>query len=186
MQKGVDGQWECMFCGRQSKVKTNILEHIEASHMETPGYSCEICNKDCRTRNALRAHKHRSHNPTNTGYTLDQFWFAWKLNVMKGMLHWVSFFRVWFYKDQWRYIYVQLCPTREAIMPHQRSIEKAHIQKPWEMILFCFNKYCIKYFQATSLSIWWFTPRFWPSVKMNTAALNVAMYAKPSKTYPVT
>merc|ERR1719220_247836 len=69
MQKSVDGQWECMFCGRQSKVKTNILEHIEASHMETPGYSCEMCNKHCRTRNALRAHKHRSHNQNNTGYT---------------------------------------------------------------------------------------------------------------------
>ena len=62
MQKTVGGDWQCCYCGRQSKVKTNIFEHIEASHVETPGYVCDLCSKLCRTRNALRAHKHREHN----------------------------------------------------------------------------------------------------------------------------
>jgi len=62
MQKTVGGEWECCYCGRQSKVKTNIFEHIEASHVESPGYCCDICSKLCRTRNALRAHKHREHS----------------------------------------------------------------------------------------------------------------------------
>jgi len=62
MEKSNDGQWHCLFCGRASKVKTNIFEHIEATHVESPGYSCEICEKHCRTRNALRAHKHREHS----------------------------------------------------------------------------------------------------------------------------
>ena len=77
MQKTEGGDWQCCYCGRQSKVKTNIFEHIEASHMETPGYLCEICNKHCRTRNALRAHKHRSHNQNNSV----QFWFVQEINV---------------------------------------------------------------------------------------------------------
>ena len=62
MQKTHEGMWQCLFCFRVSKVKTNIFEHIEANHVETPGYSCDVCSKPCRTRNALRAHKHREHN----------------------------------------------------------------------------------------------------------------------------
>ena len=75
---------------------------------------------------------------------------------------WGTFIQMWspcitrshiWYLWQWLAVEEPLCPSR-------RAIKKAHIQKPWEMILFWFNKYCIKYFQATSLSIWWFTPRF--------------------------
>jgi len=62
MEKSCDGQWHCLFCGKAAKVKTNIFEHIEATHVQSPGYTCEHCNKPCRTRNALRAHKHREHN----------------------------------------------------------------------------------------------------------------------------
>ena len=62
MQKTHEGMWQCLFCARASKVKTNIFEHIEASHVETPGYHCDVCAKPCRTRNALRAHKNREHN----------------------------------------------------------------------------------------------------------------------------
>jgi len=64
MQRAADGQWQCCFCGRLSKVKTNIFEHIESSHVESPGYYCDVCTKPCRTRNALRAHKNREHSFT--------------------------------------------------------------------------------------------------------------------------
>ena len=64
MQKSQDGLWHCICCGKSSRVKTNIVEHIEAVHLETPGYSCDICAKICKTRNALRSHKYRDHNRT--------------------------------------------------------------------------------------------------------------------------
>ena len=61
MMKTDYGNWHCCDCGRESKVKTNIYEHIEATHVNSPGYFCDYCDKPCRTRNALRAHKHREH-----------------------------------------------------------------------------------------------------------------------------
>ena len=61
MTKTPEGNWKCDFCGKESAVKTNILEHIEATHVETPGYFCDICNHVCRTRGGLRVHKHSKH-----------------------------------------------------------------------------------------------------------------------------
>ena len=61
MRKTEEGFWQCCDCLKTSKVKTNIYEHIEASHVESPGYSCDICSKFCRTRNALRNHRNLRH-----------------------------------------------------------------------------------------------------------------------------
>jgi len=57
MSKNKTGDWQCNDCYKTSKVKTNIFEHIEANHVDSPGYQCELCYKFCRTRNALRNHK---------------------------------------------------------------------------------------------------------------------------------
>ena len=54
--------WQCYECGKVSKVKTNIYEHVESIHTDSPGYMCPLCHKHCKTRNALRAHKFREHN----------------------------------------------------------------------------------------------------------------------------
>jgi len=61
IQKTDDGQWMCLDCGKTSKWKTNTFEHIEATHVESPGYQCEVCFKTCKTKNALRSHKNREH-----------------------------------------------------------------------------------------------------------------------------
>ena len=61
MSKNIDGDWQCKDCFKTSKVKTNIFEHIEANHVDSPGYQCELCYKFCRTRNALRNHKNFKH-----------------------------------------------------------------------------------------------------------------------------
>merc|ERR1712096_483791 len=61
MYKNIDGDWQCNDCFKTSKVKTNIFEHIEATHVESPGYQCDQCYKFCRTRNALRKHKYVNH-----------------------------------------------------------------------------------------------------------------------------
>lgn len=65
MKKLEDGQWQCLDCFTTTKVKTNIFEHIEARHVQSPGYVCFMCQKHCRTRNALRAHKNRYHSAAN-------------------------------------------------------------------------------------------------------------------------
>ena len=41
---------------------TYLFELIESSHVESPGYYCDVCTDSCRPRNALRAHKHRGHS----------------------------------------------------------------------------------------------------------------------------
>ena len=41
---------------------TYLFERIESSHVESPGYYCDVCTNSCRPRNALRAHKHRGHS----------------------------------------------------------------------------------------------------------------------------
>ena len=61
MVKCDDGFWQCTECGKTSRVKTNIYEHIESTHTDCPGYQCPLCQKFCRSRNALRAHKVREH-----------------------------------------------------------------------------------------------------------------------------
>jgi len=68
IKKGEDGFWTCLDCGKSSKWKTNTFEHIEATHVESPGYKCEICLKPCRTKNALRSHKNREHKFYSTSY----------------------------------------------------------------------------------------------------------------------
>jgi len=65
MYKNAEGEWQCNDCLKTSKWKTNIVEHIEATHVESPGYQCDQCYKFCRTRNALRNHKHLNHKQRN-------------------------------------------------------------------------------------------------------------------------
>ena len=62
MSKTVEGVWQCHFVDDNLRLKQIFFEHIEATHVESPGYSCEFCQKPCRTRNALRAHKHHEHS----------------------------------------------------------------------------------------------------------------------------
>merc|ERR1711915_291018 len=61
MKKTESGEWQCCDCYKTSRVKTNILEHIEASHVETPGYNCDICFKYYKNRHSLRNHRNLKH-----------------------------------------------------------------------------------------------------------------------------
>ena len=55
------GGYQCTECGYSSNVTTNIINHIESKHLETPGIDCDLCNKHLRTRQAYRMHVHRVH-----------------------------------------------------------------------------------------------------------------------------
>jgi len=51
----------CMLCGYEANKRQRITYHVEAKHMESPGYECDICQKFCPTKNALCIHKSRFH-----------------------------------------------------------------------------------------------------------------------------
>ena len=53
--------WKCSQCGKQAFSKTDITRHIEAAHLDHPGFACDICEETIRTRNALRQHRALRH-----------------------------------------------------------------------------------------------------------------------------
>ena len=67
MWKGDDGKWACSECDYSSKKNSNVYEHIEAKHIQGPGYFCQECEKTCPTRKALRHHLARYHPKPRVG-----------------------------------------------------------------------------------------------------------------------
>jgi len=61
MVRNDNGDWQCNDCFRTSNKKINIMEHIEASHVDSPGYNCDICYKVFKTKHSLRTHKNVKH-----------------------------------------------------------------------------------------------------------------------------
>ena len=53
--------WKCTECGQESKRKDNLMVHIEAKHLNNPGFICPHCSKLCASRNSLRMHVVRQH-----------------------------------------------------------------------------------------------------------------------------
>ena len=44
-------------CGKEGRGDV-IKDHIEANHLKGIEFSCDLCGKTSRTRNALNVHKH--------------------------------------------------------------------------------------------------------------------------------
>ena len=54
--------FKCLACGRDDfKMKMNAETHVEAKHVQTPGFVCSYCEKMFKTRNSLRVHKQLFH-----------------------------------------------------------------------------------------------------------------------------
>ena len=52
------GRWSCFLCGKLTTHIGNMRQHFETHHCGTQvQYNCDICGKECRTRNALACHK---------------------------------------------------------------------------------------------------------------------------------
>jgi len=49
------GGWRCQICGIIRK-KSHLMEHVEAKHMNHPGFQCQLCNRIIKGRNSLRKH----------------------------------------------------------------------------------------------------------------------------------
>ena len=56
---GEGGLWQCVDCGHTSSQGAGMRNHIESLHVGGQGYVCGVCNKYCRTKNALDTHRSR-------------------------------------------------------------------------------------------------------------------------------
>lgn len=62
-QATADGKFECQLCGKVSRMKHVIMNHIE-THLNGIVYECTLCNKSFKTRNSLSVHKSIYHRFT--------------------------------------------------------------------------------------------------------------------------
>merc|ERR1712226_603277 len=60
IMKQEDG-WVCRMCGKLSKHKNDLKNHIEGKHITGMAHPCNTCGKTYRSRNSLKSHKTQSH-----------------------------------------------------------------------------------------------------------------------------
>ena len=53
--------WSCNDCGKFSRLKNDIAQHVEAVHITHPGLVCDICEKVLKTRSTLKSHMKSKH-----------------------------------------------------------------------------------------------------------------------------
>jgi len=53
--------WQCLDCGKEYKLKGDTSRHVEAHHVDHPGFSCETCGRTLKTRDSLRNHINQLH-----------------------------------------------------------------------------------------------------------------------------
>jgi len=59
--------WKCVDCDYEHTRKDLMFSHIQANHVNFPGYSCSVCGKFSKTWVALQKHRTRNHrNPDNS------------------------------------------------------------------------------------------------------------------------
>ena len=61
MMLKVEGKWSCSVCGKIDHRKSNMIQHIEANHIEGVTHTCNQCGKTSRSRNALCKHVAKEH-----------------------------------------------------------------------------------------------------------------------------
>jgi len=55
------GRYFCKSCSKSGSSKRAIAQHVEARHVQTPGFECPLCRKTSKTRYALSMHVYRNH-----------------------------------------------------------------------------------------------------------------------------
>jgi len=53
------GLWACSDCSHTSSQAAGMRNHVESHHVGGTGYHCGVCNRFCRTKNALDTHRSR-------------------------------------------------------------------------------------------------------------------------------
>lgn len=60
-----DGSFQCQECPHLNRNKRAMFEHVESKHVQSDGYNCPVCEKNCRSLNALRSHTVRYHGSSS-------------------------------------------------------------------------------------------------------------------------
>ena len=53
--------YQCIECGKMSKVSTNLKDHIEATHIQGLNLECDLCFKRFKSRGRLSFHIRTTH-----------------------------------------------------------------------------------------------------------------------------
>ena len=67
IQKHTEGGYVCTACGYTNNAKKDLKRHVE-THIETPGYPCNFCGKQFKTRNSLNTHLSTKHREERKQY----------------------------------------------------------------------------------------------------------------------
>jgi len=67
IQKHNEGGYVCTACGYTNTAKKDLKRHVE-THIETPGYPCNFCGKQFKTRNSLNTHLSTKHREERKQY----------------------------------------------------------------------------------------------------------------------
>lgn len=73
-----DGSFQCQECPHLNRNKRAMFEHVESKHVQSDGYNCPVCEKNCRSLNALRSHTVRYHGSSSAS-KLFKKWFLFVL-----------------------------------------------------------------------------------------------------------
>ena len=57
----IDGGWSCLHCGKISSHKSSGMRYHVETHMDGLCYTCNVCSKEFRSKNAYNFHKSRYH-----------------------------------------------------------------------------------------------------------------------------
>lgn len=59
VEEGVK-KWQCLLCGKITKLKGDIMDHIECKHDSSSfNYGCRYCHKILNTNKSLRTHEYK-------------------------------------------------------------------------------------------------------------------------------
>ena len=67
--------WACNQCGKQSKNKTNLQHHAEATHIPEQAirYNCHLCGLSKGTFKAMMKHQYKDHREATLKNNLTKF-----------------------------------------------------------------------------------------------------------------
>ena len=80
---GAVKKWQCVLCGKMSKLKGDILDHVEGKHMDNSFlYSCRYCSKVHNTNRKLRFHEVDSCNSGNIKMVLSIYFLGYRISFI--------------------------------------------------------------------------------------------------------
>ena len=62
--------YQCIECGKASKVSTNLKDHIEAMHIQGLNLECDLCFKQFKSRGKLSFHANNTQDGNDNQFAI--------------------------------------------------------------------------------------------------------------------